>query len=84
MPVIKWYKDNRDISKDPRCTVGYDPDRGVVTLSIKNLTLADEGLYQCKAENSEGLAFTMTYLAVKSESFEVFGVGKTFENHLFC
>ena len=67
IPKIKWYKDDLEISGDSRYDVDFDPNRGVVTLAIKNLTLADEGLYQCRAENSEGLASTMTYLAIKSK-----------------
>ncbi|ESO11830.1 hypothetical protein HELRODRAFT_142940, partial [Helobdella robusta] len=66
IPTIKWYKDDMEIANDSRYEVDFDVNRGVVTLSIKNLTLADEGLYQCRAENSEGLASTMTYLAVKT------------------
>jgi len=45
--------------------VDYEQELGVITLIIRNVTLSDEGLYQCRAENSEGYATTTAYLVVK-------------------
>jgi len=64
-PTIRWYKDEVDITNNERYHVDYEQELGVITLVIRNVTLADEGLYQCRAENSEGYATTTAYLVVK-------------------
>jgi len=64
-PTIRWFKDEVDITDNHRYHVDYEADQGVITLVIRNVTLADEGLYQCRAENSEGYATTTAFLVVK-------------------
>jgi len=64
-PTIRWFKDEVDITNNERYHVDYEQEMGVITLVIRNVTLADEGLYQCRAENSEGYATTTAYLVVK-------------------
>ena len=64
-PTIKWFKDELEITNNLRYDIDFNKEFGTITLVIRNLSLADEGLYQCKAENSEGTASTMTYLVVK-------------------
>lgn len=66
-PTIRWFKDGVEISTNPRYENEFNREHGTITLVIKDLTVEDEGLYQCKAENSEGSAVTMTYLAVRSK-----------------
>lgn len=67
MPTIRWFKDGNEISANGRYENEFNRDLGTITLVIKNLKVEDEGIYQCKAENSEGTAATMTYLTVKCE-----------------
>jgi Immunoglobulin I-set domain len=64
-PTIRWYKDEIDITNSVRYNIDYSRDDGVTTLIIRNVSLADEGLYQCRAENSEGVATTTAYLVVR-------------------
>lgn len=64
-PTIRWFKDEIDITHNMRYHIEYDKELGVITLVLRNVTLADEGLYQCRAENSEGFATTTAYLVVK-------------------
>ena len=64
-PTIRWFKDEVDITDSERYRVDYERELGVITLVIRNVTLGDEGLYQCRAENSEGYATTTAYLVVK-------------------
>ena len=66
-PAISWFKDGVDITHNPRYGIGYDPSRGVITLSIKDVSHDDEGCYQCRAENSEGYATTTAYLVVRGK-----------------
>ena len=66
-PIVSWYKDEVDITHNPRYNIGFDPSRGVITLMIKNVKRSDEGCYQCRAENEEGYATTTAYLVVRSK-----------------
>lgn len=66
-PTITWYKDETEISDNIRYQIDYNEEQGTIALIIRNVTLADEGLYQCKAENSEGYATTTAYLVVKGQ-----------------
>jgi len=67
-PTIRWFKDEVDITESARYRVDYEQELGVITLVIRGVTLADEGLYQCRAENSEGYATTTAYLVIKGTS----------------
>jgi len=68
-PSIRWFKDEVDITDNERYHVDYEQELGVITLVIRNVTLTDEGLYQCRAENSEGYATTTAYLVVKGPPY---------------
>ena len=74
-PSITWYKDEVDITQNPRYNIGYDSDRGVITLTIKEVLPSDEGCYQCRAQNSEGYATTTAYLVVRGEYFILLPTG---------
>ena len=64
-PTITWFKDEVDITGNIRYQIEYNKEQGTIMLVLKNVTLADEGLYQCRAQNSEGCATTTAYLVVK-------------------
>ncbi|NXF12757.1 IGFN1 protein, partial [Smithornis capensis] len=62
-PKITWYKDSRDLSKDPNyfCT----NDFGVCSLIIPGVTKQDAGEYMVEASNPVGRAFSRAFLAIK-------------------
>ena len=64
-PNVTWFKDEIDITNNDRYNIHFDPDRGTITLMIRNVNPGDEGCYVCRAENSEGVATTTAYLVVK-------------------
>ena len=68
-PTVNWYKDEIEITENPRYTIGYDRNNGTISLMIKNVAPSDEGCYQCRARNSEGSATTTAYLIVRGEGF---------------
>ncbi|XP_058711832.1 immunoglobulin-like and fibronectin type III domain-containing protein 1 isoform X6 [Poecile atricapillus] len=65
-PKIKWYKDSRDLSRDPNyfCT----NDFGVCSLVVLGVTKQDEGEYMVEASNEMGRAFSKAFLAIKDSS----------------
>uniref|UniRef100_A0A8C0ZIQ5 Immunoglobulin like and fibronectin type III domain containing 1 n=1 Tax=Cyanistes caeruleus TaxID=156563 RepID=A0A8C0ZIQ5_CYACU len=65
-PQIKWYKDSRDLSRDPNyfCT----NDFGVCSLVVLGVTKQDEGEYMVEASNEMGRAFSKAFLAIKGNS----------------
>lgn len=64
-PTIRWFKDNQEITHDPRYHFSHDHEDGVVSMHIEVIKLSDAGLYQCRAENCEGYAITAAHLQVK-------------------
>src|SRR6218665_2542055 len=66
-PTVTWFKDEVNISENLRYQIDYNQEQGTIALIIRNVNLADEGLYLCKAENSEGHATTTAYLVVKGK-----------------
>ncbi len=42
-------------------------DHGIISLMIKEVSPRDEGVYKCRAENSEGYATTTAFLVVRRE-----------------
>ncbi|NWY36488.1 IGFN1 protein, partial [Sylvia atricapilla] len=62
-PKITWYKDSRDLSRDPSyfCT----NDFGVCSLVVLGVTKQDEGEYMVEASNEVGRAFSKAFLAIK-------------------
>ena len=65
-PSIRWYKDGVNVTTHPRYKCEYTPD-GCVVLVLDNVTLKDEGVYECRAQNSEGSAETSAQLYVKGK-----------------
>ena len=63
-PTIQWFKDGRDITNDSRYEFDYLVD-GIITMVICNVTEKDQGVYSCRAENSEGWAATAAFLNVR-------------------
>uniref|UniRef100_A0A8R1DN92 Ig-like domain-containing protein n=1 Tax=Caenorhabditis japonica TaxID=281687 RepID=A0A8R1DN92_CAEJA len=56
-PEIKWYRNGQLVRTGPRNTVETSPD-GTCTLTVKEATMSDEGIYRCEAENAHGKAKT--------------------------
>ncbi|XP_014728098.1 PREDICTED: immunoglobulin-like and fibronectin type III domain-containing protein 1, partial [Sturnus vulgaris] len=65
-PKITWYKDSRDLSRDPNyfCT----NDFGVCSLVVLGVTKQDEGEYMVEASNEVGRAYSKAFLAIKDSS----------------
>lgn len=65
-PKVTWYKDSRDLSRDPNyfCT----NDFGVCSLVVLGVTKQDEGEYMVEASNELGRAFSKAFLAIKDSS----------------
>ncbi|KAJ7427986.1 immunoglobulin-like and fibronectin type III domain-containing protein 1 [Willisornis vidua] len=65
-PKITWYKDSRDLSKDPSyfCT----NDFGVCSLVILGVTKQDAGEYMVEATNEVGSVFSRAFLAIKDSN----------------
>ncbi|KAF2976440.1 hypothetical protein EK904_003137 [Melospiza melodia maxima] len=62
-PKVTWYKDSRDLSRDPNyfCT----NDFGVCSLVVLGVTKQDEGEYMVEASNEVGRAFSKAFLSIK-------------------
>lgn len=69
-PKITWYKDSRDLSRDPNyfCT----NDFGVCSLVVLGVTKQDEGEYMVEASNEVGRAYSKAFLAIKGNSAMLF------------
>ncbi|NXE54116.1 IGFN1 protein, partial [Casuarius casuarius] len=65
-PKVTWYKDGRDISKDPTylCTNVF----GVCSLVIIDVAKRDEGEYMVEATNGLGRAFSKAFLTIKGNN----------------
>ncbi|NXS26706.1 IGFN1 protein, partial [Pomatostomus ruficeps] len=65
-PKITWYKDGRDLSRDPNyfCT----NDFGVCCLVLLGVTKQDEGEYMVEARNEVGRAFSKAFLAIRGNA----------------
>uniref|UniRef100_A0A8D2P8X4 Uncharacterized protein n=1 Tax=Zosterops lateralis melanops TaxID=1220523 RepID=A0A8D2P8X4_ZOSLA len=69
-PKITWYKDSRDLSRDPNyfCT----NDFGVCSLVVLGVSRQDEGEYMVEASNDVGCAYSKAFLAIKGNSPNIF------------
>ncbi|KAK6021957.1 immunoglobulin I-set domain protein, partial [Ostertagia ostertagi] len=56
-PEIKWYRNGILVRDSPRTTIETSAD-GSCTLTVKECTMSDEGIYRCEAENKHGKAKT--------------------------
>ncbi|KJH44301.1 immunoglobulin I-set domain protein [Dictyocaulus viviparus] len=56
-PEIKWYRNGILIRDSSRITVETTSD-GNCTLTVRECTMSDEGVYRCEAENKHGKAKT--------------------------
>ncbi|NXD13479.1 IGFN1 protein, partial [Nothocercus nigrocapillus] len=65
-PKITWYKDGRDLSKDP--TYLHKNVFGVCSLMILGVVKNDEGEYMVEASNDLGRAFSKASLTVKGNN----------------
>lgn len=63
-PVIKWYKDGKEIVSDDRVQAN-DVKGGVYQLLIKNSRKDDTGIYTCRAENEIGKIECSAELAIE-------------------
>ncbi|KFD70456.1 hypothetical protein M514_00956 [Trichuris suis] len=62
-PLIKWFKDGKEIDKNERVTYSMDEDK-VCSLSIGAISPEDEGCYAALAKNSLGQDRTECYLTI--------------------
>lgn len=65
-PTIGWLRDGQPISKSPRLSIDISED--FTTLTVKNATLDDKGVYTLTAENVVGKATADFEVAVRGES----------------
>ncbi|EYB87861.1 hypothetical protein Y032_0256g374 [Ancylostoma ceylanicum] len=56
-PEIKWYR-NGTLVRDTTRTTIETTEEGVCTLTVRECTMSDEGIYRCEAENKYGKAKT--------------------------
>jgi hypothetical protein len=68
-PEVTWYKDDVEITHDPRFHISLQ--NGVVSCLIRGLNPDDAGCYTCRAENSEGSALTAAFLTVRGRYITV-------------
>ena len=65
-PSVRWYKDGVNITANSRYKFEYTP-AGFVVLVLENVTVKDQGVYSCRAQNSEGSAETAAQLYIKGK-----------------
>uniref|UniRef100_A0A0N4WUT8 Muscle M-line assembly protein unc-89 n=1 Tax=Haemonchus placei TaxID=6290 RepID=A0A0N4WUT8_HAEPC len=56
-PEIKWYRNGILVRDSQRTTIETSAD-GTCSLTVKECTMSDEGIYRCEAENKHGKAKT--------------------------
>ncbi|ESP01581.1 hypothetical protein LOTGIDRAFT_58864, partial [Lottia gigantea] len=62
-PEIRWYKDGIEITHVKRYNFSFTKD-GVISMVMEDISHKDQGMYRCRADNSEGTASTSAYLFV--------------------
>ncbi|KIH61998.1 immunoglobulin I-set domain protein, partial [Ancylostoma duodenale] len=65
-PEIKWYR-NGTLVRDTTRTTIETTEEGLCTLTVRECTMSDEGIYRCEAENKYGKAKTQATSHVQSE-----------------
>ncbi len=63
-PTVQWFKDRKEISEtDPHYTI--ENSAGVCTLEINCCSVADMGMFRCRAENALGSDETTCHLQIE-------------------
>ncbi|XP_023224402.1 muscle M-line assembly protein unc-89-like [Centruroides sculpturatus] len=73
-PEVKWYLNDKEVSSGGRIRIDSVLSDNYYSLTIKDVTLEDEGNYVCKAVNEKGEASTSATLTVEgiSEFFSIY------------
>lgn len=56
MPTIKWFKDNKEITKSSKVRTSFVPETGVATLEVLKVTPDEEPVFRIEAVNKFGKA----------------------------
>ncbi|XP_021370304.1 hemicentin-1-like isoform X2 [Mizuhopecten yessoensis] len=64
-PEVSWVKNGEKIAADGNTSVKYDAEKGIATLTLKVLSCADSGNYECVAVSSAGTGKSVAKLTVK-------------------
>ncbi|XP_067124006.1 muscle M-line assembly protein unc-89-like, partial [Centruroides vittatus] len=64
-PEVKWYLNDKEVSSGGRIRIDSVLSDNYYSLTIKDVTLEDEGNYVCKAVNEKGEASTSATLTVE-------------------
>ena len=55
-PTVIWtFPNGKSVTEDSRCSIEFDKNEGVATLSIKDIKRSDAGNYKIMVKNSVGL-----------------------------
>lgn len=69
-PNVKWYRKNEEIKETKTRKLSFNPETGVATLELLDVTEEDETIYKVKAENKFGKAECRANLII-SKAVEV-------------
>lgn len=69
-PAVQWYRNGQPVRKDSRHSVTTDGESS--TLTIRNVGVADEGIYSVRAENSAGFATCQGELLMESKEINIY------------
>lgn len=69
-PNVKWYRKNEEITETKTRKLSFNPETGVATLELLEVTEEDETIYTVKADNKFGKAECRANL-IKSKMVEV-------------
>ncbi|XP_071120619.1 twitchin-like isoform X18 [Mytilus edulis] len=78
VPKVTWYKDNKDVSKDPHYMCSYSG--GVATIEVQSAKIADTGTYTCRAINELGEHETSSRVVVEDRAHD-FDKSDIFKSH---
>ncbi|VDL77330.1 unnamed protein product [Nippostrongylus brasiliensis] len=69
-PEIKWFRNGILVRDTVRTTIETSTD-GTCSLTVKECTMSDEGIYRCEAENKHGKAKTQATAHIQGESIRL-------------